>query len=335
MRLLFMLISAALLLGCTGGGAPKGTQASCSCPSDYSPVCGSDNHTYFNNCTARCANASVAYAGSCAQCEDSDGGKDPLVKGTASAGGLSWTDTCVNFTSVAEYFCNGDLVSKENMDCPEGTECDDGACVKPQASANCSDSDNGPDPYTRGTVTAGGASFTDYCTADKELVEYDCAQGQVAQTTSPCPSGSRCDSGRCVRANLRCVGSSNKSDIFTAGDLNVSVNLVSMEFLDKCLDNQTMRKYYCVGDDYASEDVTCPPDYQCLDSACRQIGCSDTDGGINIYQSGAVTKGSSIYRDYCIGSGGGVEYYCSGNQVANASFNCPGGYFCSDGTCMK
>ncbi len=332
MRPLLLLVAAALLFGCSG---PAQKAAACDCPNDYAPVCGSDNHTYFNNCTASCAGARAIYPGSCAQCADSDGGKDPLVKGTASAAGLSWSDQCINFTAVMEYYCNGDLVSKEAMACPAGTECNDGACVKPQPASSCTDSDSGPDPYTRGTVTAGGSSFTDTCTADKELLEYDCVQGQVAQTTSPCPSGSRCDSGRCVRANIRCVGSANKSDIFTAGDLNVSVNLVSMEFLDKCLDNQTMRKYYCVGDDYASEDVSCPPDYQCLESACRQIACSDTDGGINIYQAGAVTKGTSIYRDYCSGTGGGTEFYCNGNQVANASFDCPDGYSCNGGSCTK
>ncbi len=331
MRPLLLVFSAALLLGCAGAGAQK-PAASCSCPNDYAPVCGADGNTYYNNCTAKCANTTAAYSGQCAPC--TGGGKDPLAKGTASAGGLSWSDACINFSSVTKYFCNGDLVSKTVVDCPSGTECVDGACSQPQA-ANCTDSDGGPDPYTRGTVIAGGASYTDFCTADKELSEYDCVQGQAALSTGPCPLGSVCQSGRCVRANVRCVGTGNKSDIFTPGELNVSVNLISMEFLDKCLDGQTLRKYFCVGDDYASEDVACPQDYQCLDSACRQIACTSTQPSVNIYQAGAVTKGTSTYRDFCTGSGGGVKYYCDNNQVANASFNCPGGYSCSGGECAK
>ena len=333
MRALLLLAASLLILGCSGQKAAPA--AGCACPADVSLVCGSDNQTYNSSCLARCANATVVHGGQCIVC--SGGGKDPLVKGTASAAGLSYTDECVNFTAVTKYYCNGDLISKAAVDCPKGYECQDGACAVPQppAPGECHDSDGGPDPYTRGTVTISGASYTDSCTPDKQLLEYDCSNGTMTQAVSPCPSGSKCDSGRCLKGDLKCQGTSNKSDIFTAGDLNVSVNLVQLEFLDKCLDNQTLRKYYCVGDDYNSEDVTCPPDYQCLNAACRQIACTSTNDGINIYKSGAVNKGTQVYRDTCNGSNGGTKYYCEGNQVKSASFDCPDGYFCSDGRCTR
>ncbi len=332
MRQLIILSVFLLLLGCSG---QQGGPAACSCPPGGSPVCGSDNSTYNSSCLARCANVSVSHPGACVQCTDSDGGKDPGVKGTASAAGLSYTDECVNFTTVTEYYCNGEIVSKQDMTCPEGTECLDGSCAKPPPAppATCQDSDGGPDPYTRGTVSAGGTTYTDGCTADKQLHEYDCANGTVSDSIAPCPSGSRCDSGRCVRADVKCVESDGGKNIYVAGDLNASINLVSVEFLDKCLDDQTVREYYCVGDDYASEDITCPPDYQCVKAACMQVACSDTDGGINIYQTGAVSKGAEVFRDSCSGNNGGIEYYCDGNQVKNATFDCPDGYFCSNGRC--
>jgi hypothetical protein len=96
-----------------------------------------------------------------------------------------------------------------------------------------------------------------------------------------------------------------------------------------------MRKYYCVGDDYNSEDVACPPDYQCLGAACRQVACTQTVPGIDLYQAGSVNKGSQIYRDYCTNGGGGVKYYCNNNQVMNASFDCPDGYSCTGGRCSR
>lgn len=335
MRLLLILAASLLLLGCSGQRSEP--VPGCTCTAAYSPVCGADNSTYNSSCLARCANTSVSHEGACVQCSDSDGGKDPLAKGTASAAGLSYTDECVNFTAVTEYFCNGEIVSKQAMPCPEGDECLDGACSKPPPAPPlaCQDSDGGPDPYTRGTASSGQTVYTDSCTADKQLREYDCANGSVTASVSPCPSGSRCDSGRCLRADVKCVESDGGRDIYNAGDLNASINLVSVEYLDKCLDSGTLREYYCVGDDYVSEDVTCPPDYQCVKAACKQVACTDTDGGINIYQTGAVSKGAQVLRDQCAGNGGGIEYYCDGNQAMNASFDCPDGYFCLDGRCTR
>jgi hypothetical protein len=79
------------------------------------------------------------------------------------------------------------------------------------------------------------------------------------------------------------------------------------------------------------------------------IVCTDSDGGINYYEKGTVTKGSISKTDecgYCTGAcirgqecppvqcGAVKEYYCSGNDIAETNYYvCPQG--CVDGACLK
>ena len=65
--------------------------------------------------------------------------------------------------------------------------------------AACTDSDEGKNKYSVGTVNAADASYTDECD-DENIKEYFCSMDQVASyTILPCVNG--CAEGQCLLAN--------------------------------------------------------------------------------------------------------------------------------------
>ena len=59
-------------------------------------------------------------------------------------------------------------------------------------------------------------------------------------------------------------------------------------------------------------------------------GCSDTDGGVNQYQKGIVTKDGTHHPDYCVGTKL-VEYGCSNGNLRSSIIQCKNA--CSNGAC--
>ena len=72
-------------------------------------------------------------------------------------------------------------------------------------------------------------------------------------------------------------------------------------------------------------------------------GCTDTDGGQNIFEKGTVSvrvddyikKTSSVKSesDYCYDGTEVVEYFCAGNNPRVAKKSCPERFYCEDGAC--
>src|SRR3989344_181275 len=89
----------------------------------------SENYTCPSGTT--CSNGACIYV-SGAACTDSDGGKDYFVKGTATRTGEASqvdSDNCMSSTILREVYCNGNILSEENYNCPVG--CSTGACNNP------------------------------------------------------------------------------------------------------------------------------------------------------------------------------------------------------------
>ncbi len=123
---------------CTAG------QQQCSGPSTYQ-VCGDYNG---DGCTewgasVSCGTGFCSGAGVCSPasqgCTDSDYGVSDYVKGTVTGSGYSYTDTCVDNSTLKEYFCTvnskpsgmyGETYGSLTTSCG-GFKCVDGACYDP------------------------------------------------------------------------------------------------------------------------------------------------------------------------------------------------------------
>jgi hypothetical protein len=81
-------------------------------------------------------------------CADSDGGKDILVKGTASFQNMTGTDNCYSATAVLEYFCYSETsMQNEKINCGTGKECFDGKCRTVQCAENLTSIDETSQMY--------------------------------------------------------------------------------------------------------------------------------------------------------------------------------------------
>lgn len=332
-----LIVCALLMAGCAGPAVEQNETAKClaGCKGTQKQVC-ANGTTFPSECSARCQGFVPSYEGACGSCKDSDGGKNATVKGIVSAEGGNYTDYCVVFESVEEYSCNGSIAQKETVQCTEGLECHEGACVlamPPIPEPDCHDSD-GRDAYTKGSVNASGNAFEDYCVDNKKIREYYCDQG-ARYEDSDCAPGYGCEGGKCIKIAGNCTETDDGYDIYNGGKVLVKSGLVVAEYLDKCLDGHRLREYQCSYGGYISMDVDCGAEYRCVQASCMEDLCTDSDDGYSIFREGGVNKGDILEKDRCTGTDAGIEFYCDSNKIVNSTFSCPTGYVCNSGKCEK
>ncbi|MBU0591208.1 MAG: hypothetical protein ABIJ10_01430 [Candidatus Micrarchaeota archaeon] len=342
--------------GCSGGQCIQNAQVSCSDSdnglsyytsgtvtvgsSPYSDSCDGANLIEYHCVNGNVANSSYSCpsgyscsGGRCTDrtCTDNEASQSMYSSGTTtvttSSGSNSYTDSCSDASTVREYSCDDNNLKTEYLTCSAGYTCADGVCY---SSTGCYDTDGEGTAarYSRGTVYYNYESYVDYCSSDSLVVEYACSGSLVSHSTMSCSSGYECRSGRCVSIN-ECDDSDGGMDYYEQGTAEYGTD--DME--DYCVDENTVREYYCAADDdIDSTTFDCPAGYECSGGECVDedaphgaVTCSDSDGGQNDYThvgTASLSDGSESETDDCGAWDILTEYYCDGNEIASVDHGC-------------
>ncbi|MBD3210875.1 hypothetical protein GF318_05850, partial [Candidatus Micrarchaeota archaeon] len=310
-----------VLAGCTGEQA---------CPAIYEPVCGEDGKNYDSACFARKANVSVAHEGRCStappeSCDDSDGGKDIFSSGSVLVDGHMTDDFCKDKETVREYFCRAAIKEHEDLPCPDGYVCENGACVP----TPCEDSDGGIEPGEKGTATSASEEGTDSCEQNGSLKEYYCDGEDLAFKYIECQEEEHCVDGACIE--YQCEDSDGGKEKTEKG----TTTYMEESGTDVCYNSTAVTEYFCENNQIASEDLACSQGKICENGRCVEgPACMDSDSGKDKYTKGTVTVDGEDYDDECYDEDEVIEYYCDGDDPQSDKMSCGTDHECMMGKCV-
>ena len=197
------------------------------------------------------------------------------VQGTSYGAAFDYTDECVVGTNdtLREYYCasNGD-VSADAYTCPYG--CSGGACLaaSPGSSNQCTDTDGRYDYNTAGRTYGiewgNEFDYTDTCVGENLLREYYCAStGEAGADQSTCTYG--CREGKCLVGECTDTDQGRYTYNIT-GRVYGTAYGVAFNYTDNCVDDNTLREYYCASNGDSSADAyTCQ--YGCRNGFCAPL----------------------------------------------------------------
>ena len=175
--------------------------------------CDCDDPTIVNqkSCSSRgtilyrdteCPEGFSCFFGICQEinnCVDTDPENNPYIKGEKTQAGITESDQCNYFDRLvlSQYECGSSCNSYEQ--CPDGTYCNDGACVRGQP--ECTDTDGGGnnEVFVYGEILLNGEyrRYADYCITETLLSEMGC-DGFNLREENIQREGYYCSNGRLV-----------------------------------------------------------------------------------------------------------------------------------------
>jgi hypothetical protein len=270
-------------------------------------------------------------------CTDSDGGNNIYIKGTTTGpdayGGntsriATYTDSCDGTSRVLEFYCNttnskSPYVTANNIACPSGYTCQDGAC-KPATTASITIiSPNGGEKFSTGQTIP--ISFVTTLT-DKQT------------------------SGITLQLYKKTTDSFGKMYV-----QDIVRNWIYGSPYQWTIPNTIAPGEYFI---YATaenlNDVSVKEVYDFSDAPFSIISsiCTDSDGGKNYYVKGTVTYNGQTYTDSCEDCettcpncappcnykcetfcSAVKEYYCENGVMKQETHVCESGSTCQDGAC--
>jgi|GEM_PF-2359356 len=277
-----------------------------------------------------CSSGYVCDNGECVEtnCVDTEPGQGEFTSGTVTKNGINYTDYCTSSGQIYEFYCDGNDLRSTTVYCPEDYVCSSGKCV----SNLCTDTDNGADKYTVGNVTKAAIIYTDYCYDSDSVKEYYCSSDEVYYDTIECPSGYRCDEGKCKVTSM-CDESDDGDDEYEKGTTTYEGS-----YTDYCYDSETVLEYFCDGDYSVDHDeIDCSSGYECEDGQCVPSDeCDETDDGEDEYEKGTTTYNGESQSDSCYDGNTVLEYFCDGSHsMDDTTIDCLEDYVCVDGECVE
>ena len=233
---------------------------------------------------------------------------------------------CTSPSVVTTSSCSNGVLTTTSTNCPSGFSCANGACV----SDICTDSEAGHDIWVGGTVRKGGLNSTDSCLNANQVTEYYCSNNAIVSSVINCPSGYTCNSGICSR--IGCSDPDGGPDRYTKS----SVTKGDQIYTDYCIDQTTVKEYYCNNDNIFSSDLECLNGRICSNGRCvTGSACEDSDDGTDKYTRGTASTDSDSKTDVCRDGDTVKEYYCTiNNEIAYEYMDCSGDDICDNGKCV-
>lgn len=190
------------------------------------------------------------------------------IRETVTVVGMNYTDICVDYKVVKDYYCKDNHLQSINNECAPGYGCKDGICSLMESS--CTETDEGKDSKIRGKTTVSRGFFLDQpmideCVDEGILTEYYCLEdGTMDSEELLCGTGRKCSEGRCVRSE--CTDSDGGIDPYIRGIVKVGAE--EIEYEDNCVNTEKLQEYFCYGDGAQSETIRCEDGYTCSQDEC-------------------------------------------------------------------
>jgi|GEM_PF-2621517 len=270
------------------------------------------------------------------ECTESDSGLNKNVKGSVVANGITYDDVCESEGTLREYFCSGTEVSSNLVDCGEGFECSQGACVESEEEEveepDCVETDSGRDYTTSGTLTYKWSDYVDTCQGNYDMIEYYCEDDKMKQENHHCDVGQRCVDGACIVLDASCTDSDSSNELELGTTIQYGGGMVIGSSTDSCVDAASRTEYYCEDGMAKSRVEPCPLDYYCEGGACHML-CFDADLGKEFDEPSYVRSDEGIFNDYCVDEETVMEYYCSDDNRMSIEKQC--NLYCYEGECIE